>query len=863
MKTRHLLAGLAALAASITMAAQQGAPNEGRTLQGPALRIERNLEYVRVGSQALTLDLYEQSRATKASPVVVWIHGTESGLGSNKTPTPAAALVTPGYAVASIDYRTGNGVTLADQLADAKAAVRWLRANAKNYNLDGTHVAAIGYGIGGEIAALLGTASDVQAVVALAAPIDNGAVNPIAYATKDSAPTLILHGTADTNVPTWDSQRLVSALKVAGANATLELQIGASHDLGQLVSPLAMQTVTSFLDQQLRGARVPGGTSNYIATPLTEYIDPVALDLGGTLYRTYPTPVRGPDTFASYRIYLPPDYETNTTRRYPVIYFLHGSLVDSKRPITSGYIARVDAAIRSGVMPPTIVVIPQGLNQGRWMDSKDGTAPMETVFIKNLIPHIDANYRTIATRAGRAIEGHSMGGFGALHNGFNNPDVFIAVTANSPGGATLDTGEDTTPAPNRIDSFKVVYGSDRNYFIAMAPTTLAEKNAAKLRQQSIRIIAGTEDALFPGAVFVHEALTKLNIPHEFLPVEKSPHNHDQLLQYETFDTMAFYGKVFKSVSGTARASIDPEAANASSGLKWPPGYIEPNTPNMKYVPPDTPQGTGPYKAIMATDPGATEFVLYYPANLNALGSKKMPIVLWGNGSCTYQGNKFRNFLTEIASHGYLAIAGGPMGPPSAETITMASNNWTPSAIGPKPEPRPPDPSRPRVTVDLVSQGITWAISENSRQGSKFYGRLDTNAVAVMGQSCGAGLAASFGKDKRVKTIGVWSGSNKNERDNIVVPALYISGSEIYDVAYPGSMEDFKAINNAPIFHAWRTGMTHLGTYRQYLGGELAPIATAWLDWQLKRDPSAAKWFKGADCKLCKDTNWHVDKKKID
>src|SRR5689334_23818007 len=135
-------------------------------------------------------------------------------------------------------------------------------------------------------------------------------------------------------------------------------------------------------------------------------------------------------------------------------------------------------------------------------------------------------------------------------------------------------------------------------------------------------------------------------------------------------------------------------------LKWPAGYIEPNTPGMKYVTPETPQGTGSYKAIMATDPGAPEFVLYYPANLNALGATKLPIVLWGNGSCTYQGNKFRNFLTEISSHGYLSIAGGPMGPPSAETITMASNNWTPSAIGPKPPARVTNPAQARVTVDL-------------------------------------------------------------------------------------------------------------------------------------------------------------------
>jgi hypothetical protein len=305
------------------------------------------------------------------------------------------------------------------------------------------------------------------------------------------------------------------------------------------------------------------------------------------------------------------------------------------------------------------------------------------------------------------------------------------------------------------------------------------------------------------------------------------------------------------------------ARGARVELRWPAGYIEPNTPGMKYVTPETPQGTGPYKAIMATDPGAPEFVLYYPANLDALGARKIPIVLWGNGSCTYQGNKFRNFLTEISSHGYLSMAGGPMGPPSAETITMASNNWTPSAIGPKPPARVANPSQKSVTVDLLSKGIDWAIAENSRRDSKFYGKLDTTAVAVMGQSCGAGLAASFGGDKRVKTLGVWSGGNKTLRDKITQPSLYISGSEIYDVAYASSLSDFEAITTAPVFHAWRTGMTHLGTYRQYLGGELAPIATAWLDWQLKGDNTAATWFKGEDCRLCRDKNWHVGKKKID
>jgi endo-1,4-beta-xylanase len=160
------------------------------------------------------------------------------------------------------------------------------------------------------------------------------------------------------------------------------------------------------------------------------------------------------------------------------------------------------------------------------------------MIVKDLIAHVDKTYRTIATRAGRAIEGHSMGGFGALHIGFSRPELFAAVTGNSPCCSTLDQASATSQSSG-------VYGGDRDYFIAMAPTTLAVKNAALVRQQKIRVICGTEDSLFAGATFVHEELTKANIQHEFIPVPKSPHNHDQLLQYETFDTMAFYAGVFR------------------------------------------------------------------------------------------------------------------------------------------------------------------------------------------------------------------------------------------------------------------------------------------------------------------------------
>jgi dienelactone hydrolase len=318
----------------------------------------------------------------------------------------------------------------------------------------------------------------------------------------------------------------------------------------------------------------------------------------------------------------------------------------------------------------------------------------------------------------------------------------------------------------------------------------------------------------------------------------------------------------------ARGAQAPAAPIDRASIVWPPGYVEPNTPGMPYLTPETPTGTGPFKAIMVSDPGAPEFVTYHPANLAALGDRKMPILLWGNGSCSYIGNRFRYFLTEIASHGYLALAGGPMGPKERETITMASNNPTQAVGAPPPgsapaAAAPANPAQRQVTAELLGQGVAWAIAENTRQGSKFFGKLDTNAVAVMGQSCGAGLAGSFGNDPRVKTVGMWMGSNATMADKHKVPVLLITGDETYDVAYGRAKTNFEAINTVPIFYAWREKLPHLGTFRQQNGGEQGRIAVAWLEWQLRGDTTAARMFKGANCTLCQDSNWHVQKKRID
>jgi acetyl esterase/lipase len=224
-----VVCGALALAGTSLRAGQQGAPNEGRPPAGPRLTIDRNLEYSRADGQPLLLDIYRPDPVSTPTPVVVWIHGTNGG-DTTRMVTPAVALASSGYAVASIDYRSAVTAPIEARVADAKAAVRWLRANAQRFNIDATKIGAFGYDSGATVAAILGTSADVvaldggaggqtsrvQAVVAAAGAVDRTQrVNPLAYVTKDDAPTLLLHGTADATVPTLQSQALISALKVA------------------------------------------------------------------------------------------------------------------------------------------------------------------------------------------------------------------------------------------------------------------------------------------------------------------------------------------------------------------------------------------------------------------------------------------------------------------------------------------------------------------------------------------------------------------------------------------------------------------------------------------------------------------------
>lgn len=263
-------------------------------------------------------------------------------------------------------------------------------------------------------------------------------------------------------------------------------------------------------------------------------------------------------------------------------------------------------------------------------------------------------------------------------------------------------------------------------------------------------------------------------------------------------------------------------------------------------------GTGPFKALMASDQSLPTHTVFRPKDLHAIDAKaKLPIVVWGNGACANSPWEHINFLSEVASHGFLVVAIGQM-----------------PAEGQRGAPGGPTKS------PLLTDAINWAIAQNSDQSSQYYQKLDTNKIAVAGMSCGGLQALEIAPDPRVKTAIICNSGilgspgsgrpgmpslTKDHLAKLHSPTFYILGGES-DIAYKNGMDDIRRINHVPIFVA-NLDVGHGGTYGKQHGGEFAKAATGWLQWQLKDDKEAAKMFVGEPCGLTRE-GWRVEKKNI-
>jgi dienelactone hydrolase len=276
--------------------------------------------------------------------------------------------------------------------------------------------------------------------------------------------------------------------------------------------------------------------------------------------------------------------------------------------------------------------------------------------------------------------------------------------------------------------------------------------------------------------------------------------------------------------------------------------------------PDT-RGSGKFPALKEEVASLPDHVIYRPANLTDLGDARLGLYIFGNGGCSDDGASSRLHLLEIASHGYLAIAPGRIlsGP----------------GIAPRPVPPPPPALTARTSYKELMWAIDWALAQNANPNSAYHNRIDPNAIAVSGFSCGGVQALRVGADPRVKTVigmntGLFTAVTplpemdvpKSALNALHSPVFYLLGGET-DIAYPNGSDDFKRINHVPVFYANLLGVGHGGTYWEPNGGKAAAAVVAWLEWQLRGDTTAARMFVGKDCTLCTDKAWSVEKKKID
>ncbi len=129
-------------------------------------------------------------------------------------------------------------------------------------------------------------------------------------------------------------------------------------------------------------------------------------------------------------IYLPPDYATNTTQRYPVVYMLHGYGLTAERWMPFTKMAEAaDKNIAAGTMKGMILVNPDAytIYNGSMYSSSVTIGDWESFIADDLVSYVDSHYRTIANRDSRGLGGHSMGGYGTIRIGMKRPDVFSSM----------------------------------------------------------------------------------------------------------------------------------------------------------------------------------------------------------------------------------------------------------------------------------------------------------------------------------------------------------------------------------------------------------------------------------------------------
>lgn len=213
-------------------------------------------------------------------------------------------------------------------------------------------------------------------------------------------------------------------------------------------------------------------------------------------------------------VVLPESYDKAKEVRYPVIYLLHGYGGRYDTWITHTKKSLPQEANKWDV----IFVCPDGQNSWYWDSPVDPAYQFETYVSKELIAHIDKNYKTVASPKGRATTGFSMGGHGGLWLGINHPDVFGAC-------GSMSGGVDIRPFPNNWEMKRWLGSYKDNAEVWNNHTVISQLHKIEPKKLSIIIDCGTGDFFYTINQKLHEEMLYLNIEHDYI-VRPGAHTHE-------------------------------------------------------------------------------------------------------------------------------------------------------------------------------------------------------------------------------------------------------------------------------------------------------------------------------------------------
>ena len=232
-------------------------------------------------------------------------------------------------------------------------------------------------------------------------------------------------------------------------------------------------------------------------------------------------------------VYLPPGYDANPAVRYPTVYLLHGGGGTNTEWADYSVLDAADRLMGGGAIPPYIIVLPQG-DQEYWVDHVIDQATgangerWGTYVAREVVPFVDARYRTIARQDKRAIGGLSMGAHGAMQLPMSFPGIWSVIGAHSP--SIRPIGD----APTYLGK-----GAE---FAARDPLSLVMAKPDLARAYTWRIDVGDVDPWLEPAAAVAAALTALGIPHEW---RVYPGDHSAAYwEAHVEDTLRYYAAAF-------------------------------------------------------------------------------------------------------------------------------------------------------------------------------------------------------------------------------------------------------------------------------------------------------------------------------